>query len=133
MDITSLTAVELGKMIKAKEISAVDAVKASLDQIERVEKDVHSFVTVDREGALRRAKEVQKQIDDGSLTGPLAGVPAAIKDNICTKGMRTTCSSKILENFTPQFTAEAVWNIEKAGAVFIGKTNFDEFAMGSTT
>ena len=92
MDITSLTAVELGKMIKAKEISAVDAVKASLDQIERVEKDVHSFVTVDREGALRRAKEVQKQIDDGSLTGPLAGVPAAIKENICTKGMRTTCS-----------------------------------------
>ncbi|MCI9022978.1 MAG: Asp-tRNA(Asn)/Glu-tRNA(Gln) amidotransferase subunit GatA [Dorea sp.] len=133
MDITSLTAVELGKMIKAKEISAVDAVKASLDQIERVEKDVHSFVTVDREGALRRAKEVQKQIDDGSLTGPLAGVPAAIKDNICTKGMRTTCSSKILENFTPQFTAEAVRNLEKAGAVVIGKTNMDEFAMGSTT
>ena len=133
MDITSLTAVELGKMIKAKEISAVDAVKASLDQIERVEKDVHSFVTVDREGALRRAKEVQKQIDDGSLTGPLAGVPAAIKDNICTKGMRTTCSSKILENFTPRFTAEAVRNLEKAGAVVIGKTNMDEFAMGSTT
>ncbi len=133
MDITSLTAVELGKMIKAKEISAVDAVKASLDQIERVEKNVHSFVTVDREGALRRAKEVQKQIDDGSLTGPLAGVPAAIKDNICTKGMRTTCSSKILENFTPRFTAEAVRNLEKAGAVVIGKTNMDEFAMGSTT
>ena len=133
MDITGLTAVELGKKIKAKEISAVDAVKASLDQIERVEKDVHSFVTIDREGALKRAEEVQKRIDDGSLTGPLAGVPAAVKDNICTKDMLTTCSSRILENYKPTFTAEAVRNLEKAGAVIIGKTNMDEFAMGSTT
>lgn len=133
MDITSLTAVELGKKIKEKEISAVDAVKASLDQIDRVEKDVHSFVTIDREGACRRAEEVQKQIDDGSLNGPLAGVPVAIKDNMCTKDMLTTCSSKILENFRPAFTAEAVRNLEKAGAVIIGKTNMDEFAMGSTT
>lgn len=133
MDITSLTAVELGKKIKAREISVADAVKASLDQIERVEKAVHSFVTVDREGALRRGEEVQKQIDDGSLTGPLAGVPAGIKDNLCTKGMPTTCSSKILENFRPTFTAEAVRNLEKAGTVVIGKTNMDEFAMGSTT
>lgn len=133
MDITGLTAVELGKKIKAKEISAVDAVKASLDQIERVEKDVHSFVTIDWEGALKRAEEVQKRIDDGSLTGPLAGVPAAVKDNICTKDMLTTCSSRILENYKPTFTAEAVRNLEKAGAVIIGKTNMDEFAMGSTT
>lgn len=133
MDITGLTAVELGKKIKAKEISAVDAVKASLDQIERVEKDVHSFVTIDREGALKRAEEVQKRIDDGSLIGPLAGVPAAVKDNICTKDMLTTCSSRILENYKPTFTAEAVRNLEKAGAVIIGKTNMDEFAMGSTT
>ncbi|MCF2682939.1 Asp-tRNA(Asn)/Glu-tRNA(Gln) amidotransferase subunit GatA [Faecalicatena contorta] len=133
MDITSLTAVELGKKIKAKEISVMDAVKASIAQIEKVEKDVHSFVTVDKEGALKRAEEVQKQIDDGILTGPLAGVPVAIKDNMCTKGMLTTCSSKILENFRPTFTSEAVLNLEKAGAVIIGKTNMDEFAMGSTT
>lgn len=133
MDITSLTAVELGKKIKAKEISVVEAVKASLNQIERVEKDVHSFVTVDREGALRRAEEVQKKIDNGSLTGPLAGVPAAIKDNMCTKDMPTTCSSRMLENYKPTFTAEAVRNLENAGAVIIGKTNMDEFAMGSTT
>ena len=75
MDITSLTAVELGKKIKAKEISVVEAVKASIAQIEKVEKDVNSFVTLDKEGALKRAEEVQKLIDDGKLTGPLAGVP----------------------------------------------------------
>ena len=133
MDIMSLTAVEIGKKIKSGEISVREAVQASLDQIDRVEKDVHSFVTIDREGALKRADEVQKLIDDGTLTGPLAGVPVAIKDNMCTKDMLTTCSSKILSNFKPTFTAEAVENLEKAGAVIIGKTNMDEFAMGSTT
>ena len=133
MDITSMTAAALGKKIKAKEISVVEAVKASLDQIEKVEEKVHSFVTIDREGALVRAEKVQKLIDDGTLTGPLAGVPVAIKDNMCTKDMLTTCSSKILDNFKPTFTAEAVRNLEEAGAVIIGKTNMDEFAMGSTT
>ena len=133
MDITSLTAVELGKKIKAKEISVVEAVKASIAQIEKVEKDINSFVTLDKEGALKRAEEVQKLIDDGKLTGPLAGVPVAIKDNMCTQGMLTTCSSKILGNFRPMFTAEAVKNLEEAGAVILGKTNMDEFAMGSTT
>ena len=113
MDITSLTAVELGKKIKAKEISVVDAVKASIAQIEKVEKDVHSFVTIDKEGALKRAEEVQKQIDAGILTGPLAGVPVAIKDNMCTRDMLTTCSSRILENFRPTFTSEAVLNLER--------------------
>ena len=130
----SLTAVELGKKIKAKEVTVVEAVKAALDQIEAVEKDVNSYVTVvDREAALKRAEEVQKLIDDGTLTGSLAGVPVAIKDNMCTEGLLTTCSSKILYNFKPTYTAEAVLNLEKAGAVIIGKTNMDEFAMGSTT
>ena len=133
MDIMSLTAVELGKKIKAKEISVTEATQAYLDRIEKVENDVHSYVTIDKEGALKRAEEVQKMIDDGTLLSPLAGVPVAIKDNMCTKGTRTTCSSKILENFVPTFTSEAVLNLEKAGAVIIGKTNMDEFAMGSTT
>ena len=133
MDIMSLTAVELGKKIKAKEISVTEAAQAYLDQIEKVENDVHSYVTIDKEGALKRAEEVQKMIDAGTLLSPLAGVPVAIKDNMCTKGTRTTCSSKILENFVPTFTSEAVLNLEKAGAVIIGKTNMDEFAMGSTT
>ena len=133
MSLMSLTAVELGKKIKAKEVTVEEAVNAALDAIEAREKEVHSFVTVDREGALKRAKEVQKLIDDGTLTGPLAGVPVAIKDNMCTKGMLTTCSSKILYNFIPTYTAEAVLNLEKAGAIILGKTNMDEFAMGSTT
>lgn len=133
MSLMSLTAVELGRKIKEKEVIVEEAVTAALDAIEKREAEVHSFVTVDREGALKRAKEVQAKIDAGELTGPLAGVPVAIKDNMCTKGLLTTCSSKILYNFVPTYTAEAVLNLEKAGAVILGKTNMDEFAMGSTT
>lgn len=133
MDIMSLTAVELGKKIKDREITVEEAVKAALAQIKTVEEDVHSFVTVDEDGALKKAKEVQAKIDAGELAGPLAGVPVAVKDNMCTSGLLTTCSSKILGNFKPTYSAEAVLNLEKAGAVIIGKTNMDEFAMGSTT
>ena len=133
MEIKKLTAVELGKKIKNKEITVVEATKAALDAIEEKEAKVNSFVTVDREGALKRAEEVQKLIDAGEIDSPIAGVPVAIKDNMCTKGMLTTCSSKILGNFVPTFTSEAVLNLEKAGAVILGKTNMDEFAMGSTT
>lgn len=133
MDLLKLTAVELGKKIKAKEVTAVEATQAVLDQIEKVEGSINSYVTIDKEGVQKRAKEVQALIDEGNLTGPLAGVPVAIKDNMCTKDMLTTCSSKILENFYPTYTAEAVLNLEKAGAIIIGKTNMDEFAMGSTT
>lgn len=133
MEISDYTAVELGKKIKAKEITVKEAVLAALDRIEKVDKEINSFVTVDREGALKKADEVQKLIDEGKFTGPLAGVPMAVKDNMCTQGLLTTCSSKILENFVPTYTAEAVINLEKAGAVLIGKTNMDEFAMGSTT
>ncbi len=133
MSILDLTAVELGKKIKAKEITVAEAVKASLEQMKKLEPTVHAYVTVDEEGALKRAEEVQKLIDDGTLTGPLAGVPVAIKDNMCTKDLLTTCSSKILYNFVPTYSAEAVINLEKAGAVILGKTNMDEFAMGSTT
>ena len=133
MKLLSLTAVELGKKIKAGEVTAEEAVLASMDAIEAKEGQVHSFVTIDREGALKQAREVQNKIQEGTLTSPLAGVPVAIKDNLCTKGMLTTCSSKILYNFIPTYTAEAVRNLERAGAVILGKTNMDEFAMGSTT
>ena len=133
MNLMSLTAVELGKEIKAKKVTVREAVMAALDQIESLDGTYNSYVTVDREGALKRADEVQKLIDAGELDSPLAGVPVAIKDNMCTKDMLTTCSSKILGNFYPAYTAEAVINLEKAGAVIIGKTNMDEFAMGSTT
>ncbi len=134
MDIMSLTAVELGKKIRAGEVTAMEAAKAALDKIKEVDKTINSYVTVlDEDTVMTRAKEVQKQIEAGTLNGPLAGVPVAIKDNMCTEGILTTCSSKILCNFKPTFTAEAVRNLEKAGAIMIGKTNMDEFAMGSTT
>lgn len=134
MDLMKLTAVELGKKIQAGEVTVLEAVKAAFDRLEKSEKDVNAYVTVlDKEQVFEKAQEIQKAIDEGRLTGPLAGVPVAIKDNMCTKGILTTCSSKILENFYPTYTAEAVLNLEKAGAVIIGKANMDEFAMGSTT
>lgn len=133
MDILSLTAVELAKAIREGRTTAVEATQAVLDRIAAGEDTYHCYVTVEREKALKQAAEVQKKIEAGELTGPLAGVPFAIKDNMCTEGTLTTCSSKILENFIPTFSAEAVLNLEKAGAVILGKTNMDEFAMGSTT
>lgn len=133
MSILNLTAVELGEKIKKKEIKVIDAVKAVLNQIEKHEDNLNCYVTIDSEGALKRAEEVQRLIDEGKLNTPIAGVPMAVKDNMCTKGVLTSCSSKILENFKPTYTAEAVLNLEKAGAIIIGKTNMDEFAMGSTT
>lgn len=133
MDLMSLTAVELGRKIKAKEVTVREAVLAAYDKIDEKEAELNCYVTTTKEAALAKADEVQAKIDAGELTGPLAGVPVAIKDNMCTKGVLTTCSSRILENFVPTFTAEAVINLEKAGAVILGKTNMDEFAMGSTT
>ena len=133
VQITELTALELGKKIRAGELTAVEATAAALEQIKRLEPTVNSYITVDEEGALRQAAEVQKKIEAGELSGPLAGVPAAIKDNMCTEGLLTTAGSRILENFVPTYTAEAVCNLKRAGAVILGKTNMDEFAMGSTT
>ena len=134
MGLMELTAVELGKKIKAGEVTVKQAVEAVYTQIEKVEKDVNAYVTVlNKEEVLKKAEQVQKDIDSGKLDGPLAGVPVAIKDNMCTEGILTTCSSKILNNFKPAFSSEAVLNLEKAGAIIIGKTNMDEFAMGSTT
>ena len=133
MKLTDMTAVELGTAIRERHVTAMEAVEAVFAVIQEREAQLHCFVTLDREGALRRAQEVQKQIEAGKLNGPLAGVPAGIKDNLCTRGMRTTCASRILENFVPSYTAQSVARLEQAGAVLIGKTNMDEFAMGSTT
>ena len=133
MDILSYSAVELATAIKEGKVTAVEAMEAVLARIDERETDINAYVTIDRDAALKAAKEVQEKIEKGELTGPLAGVPVAIKDNMCTEGMLTTCSSKILGNFIPTFSAEAVLNLKKAGAVIIGKTNMDEFAMGSTT
>lgn len=127
------TALELGSKIQAHEVTAIEALDAVFAQIDKREQKIHAYVTIDREAAYEQAKKVQAKIEQGLLTSPLAGVPVAIKDNMCTKGLLTTCSSKILENFIPPYTAEAVAKLEQAGAVIVGKTNMDEFAMGSTT
>ena len=132
-DILDMTAVELAVAIKAGKTTAVEATEAVLSLMEERDEQLNCYVTVDKEKALAQAKAVQQKIEAGELTGPLAGVPVAIKDNMCTEGMLTTCSSRILGNFVPTFSAEAVLNLEKVGAIILGKTNMDEFAMGSTT
>ena len=133
MDLLKLTALELGRKIKDRDVSVREALEAVLAQARAVEPEINSYVTLDEVGALAQAEAVQEKIDRGELKGPLAGVPAAVKDNISIEGQLTTCSSRILSNYRPTFTAEAVKKLQREGAVVVGKTNMDEFAMGSTT
>ncbi len=133
MEIMEWTALELGRKIKEKEVSVREAAEAFYQRIAEADGELNSFVTLDQENAMARADELEARILDGTLTGPLAGVPVAVKDNICTKGLLTTCSSRILYNFVPPYSAEAILNMNQAGALILGKTNMDEFAMGSTT
>ncbi len=133
MSLLDLTAVELAAEIKAGRASAVDAMKEVFERIDECEDTINAYVTLDRDAAMKASELAQKNIEAGVLSGPLAGVPVAVKDNMCTKGMLTTCSSKILNNYVPAYTATAVEKLQNAGAVIIGKTNMDEFAMGSTT
>ena len=132
-EIRSFTAVELGKKIADKEITSVQATKAYLEQIENTEKDVNAYITIMKEKALARAEFIDKKIADGENWSNLMGVPMAIKDVLCMKDTLTSCGSKILGNFYPTYTSTAVENLLNAGIVVLGKTNMDEFAMGSTT
>jgi aspartyl-tRNA(Asn)/glutamyl-tRNA(Gln) amidotransferase subunit A len=133
-DITTLSALELGKKMKAGEITVAEAVKAQLETIKQRDPIYRCYITVLEDEAYQQAMEIQKRIDGGELAdSPLAGVPMAIKDNICTKGIRTTCASKILNNFDPTYDATVIQKLKDAGAIILGKTNMDEFAMGSTT
>lgn len=134
MDLMQLTAVRLSEKIKSGKVTVKEAAEASLQAIRNKEKEIHAFISIDEEGVLRQAEEVQKKIEKGEqAAGPLAGVPVAIKDNICTLGIKTTCASRILHNFVPTYDAHVVKRLKDAGAIIIGKTNMDEFAMGSTT
>lgn len=132
MDILAYTALELADAIKSGKVTVEEALNATFEQIDKYDKDINAFITLNKAEAVKRAKEVQGQIKEGTLSGKLAGVPIAIKDNICTKGIKTTCASRMLENFVPMYSAEIVERLEKEGAIIIGKTNMDEFAFGST-
>ena len=131
-EILNLTALQLGAAIRKGEVSPVEATRAALEQIEARKAD-NAFTALTAEIALRRAKAVGKKIAAGELTAPLAGVPLGIKENICTKGVSTTCASKILTGFEPPYDATLVEKLDALGAVSLGKLNMDEFAMGSST
>ena len=133
MDISALTAVELAEKIHSKEISVKEALDAYFAVIEERDKDINAYITLNKEDAYAQAMLQQKEIDNGNVVSALAGVPIAVKDNICTKGIKTTCASKILDGFVPTYDAAAVERLKAAGMIIIGKTNMDEFAMGSTT
>ncbi|MBD1849258.1 Asp-tRNA(Asn)/Glu-tRNA(Gln) amidotransferase subunit GatA [Leptolyngbya sp. FACHB-711] len=124
---------ELHDQLVNKERSAVELTQAALDRIQALEPKLHSFLSVTGDRAIEQAKQVDAKIAAGEEIGLLAGIPIGIKDNLCTKGIRTTCGSKILQNFVPPYESTVTQKLNEAGAVMVGKTNMDEFAMGSST
>lgn len=133
-EITAMSALKVASKIKSRELSVAEVTEAQLKAIKSREPLYNSYITITEDEAREQARIVQKLIDDGKLQdSPLAGVPVAIKDNICTKGIKTTCASKILENFIPSYDATVTERLKSAGAIIIGKVNLDEFAMGGST
>ncbi|WP_227764862.1 Asp-tRNA(Asn)/Glu-tRNA(Gln) amidotransferase subunit GatA [Zhaonella formicivorans] len=133
MELYELTAHELREKLIKKEISSVELTNVFYSRIEAVENHIKSYVTFTKERALKKARQIDAMLARGEQTHPLAGIPMALKDNLCTQGVRTTCSSKMLENYIPPYDATVVERLDAAGAVTLGKLNMDEFAMGSST
>lgn len=133
MELFQLTAHKLHEMLTNKEVSASEITSAVYQRIEQVEGKVKSYLTITREQAEAKAQAVDQKIAAGEKVAPLAGIPIAIKDNMCTEGIRTTCASKILHNFVPPYSATALEKVNGADMVMVGKANMDEYAMGSST
>ena len=133
MELYNLTLSEISKKIKNKEVTIKEVLDNIYARIDVVDENIKSFITLTRETAYKRAEELQIKLDNGEDIGSLGGVPIAIKDNICIDNVRTTCASKMLENFVPIYNATVIEMLEAEGAIILGKTNMDEFAMGSST
>lgn len=133
LEIREMTALELGEKIKKRKISCAEAASAYIDAVKGEDQAINAYITIMEEAAMIHAEAVQKRIDAGEDLSPLAGVPVAVKDNICTKGTRTTAGSRMLENFIPPYDATVIEKLQEAGAVIVGKTNLDEYAMGGST
>ncbi|QUH27451.1 Asp-tRNA(Asn)/Glu-tRNA(Gln) amidotransferase subunit GatA [Vallitalea guaymasensis] len=132
MDLIKMTAHELKDKLESKEISSVDITKSYIDRIDKVESSVNAYITLTTTQALARAEEIDDKRAKGETLGSLAGIPIGIKDNMCTKGIKTTCASKMLEDFVPPYNATVIEKLNNEGAVLLGKLNMDEFAMGSS-
>ena len=133
MKLNELTIHELRDMLKNKETTVVEITKAYLDRIKEIDSKLKCYITVCEEEALKQAEEIQKKYDNGEDTGWICGIPIALKDIFCTDGIKTTCASKMLENFVPPYDATVVKKIKENNGILLGKTNMDEFAMGSST
>ena len=133
MELFSKTLSEISKDIREKKVTIKEVLDSVYNRIDEVEPKVNAYITLTKDNAYKRAEELQKRLDAGEDIGVLGGVPIAIKDNICTKGVNTTCASRMLESYNPIYNATVIEKLEEAGAIVIGKTNMDEFAMGSST
>lgn len=133
MELNELTAHETHCLLKKKKVSVVEVVDAALRRIDKVDGTVNAMITVNGKEARRQAKKIDREISQGREIFPLTGIPIAVKDLICIEGMKTTCASRVLNNFYPPYDATVIEKMREAGVIFIGKTNMDEFAMGSST